>query len=103
MAIDADLTDTEANWHHHDHKIAMREASEHRGTHRALCVTLECGHLSLRAATGTVMGVGALTVCRVCPADPDEPVTRMLCKVEETGVLHDSWATFDRDRIIRGR
>lgn len=67
---------------------AMQEAAEHRGPHRAMAVTLECGHLRLMPQINTVMGPGALTGCGMCG---DDCPARMVIKVEETGVLHDSY------------
>jgi hypothetical protein len=69
-------------------RAAMEEAAQHRGPHRAMAVTLECGHLRLMSQVNTIMGPGALTGCRMCGEDCPP---RMVCKVEETGVLHDFW------------
>jgi hypothetical protein len=68
---------------------AMQEAAEHRGPHRAMAVTMECGHLRLLPQIATVMGPGAMTGCRMC--GEDRPA-RVVVKVEETGVLHESYS-----------
>ncbi len=60
------------------------------GTHRqrAMRVTMECGHLRLMPFIDTVMGIGSMCGCQVCPDHP----ARTVVNVEETGVLHDSYA-----------
>jgi hypothetical protein len=69
---------------------AMDDARLHRGPHRAVAVTMECGHLRLLSALACTMGPGAWTGCRMCG---DDFPARMVVKVEETGVLHtESWS-----------
>lgn len=73
-------------------KDAVEAASALRHPERAMAVTLECGHLRLMRRIDCVQGVGAYTTCRVCPPEEQQPSgTRLVCKVEETGVLHPDW------------
>lgn len=65
--------------------------------HRAMRVTLECGHLRLMPQINCIMGIGAKTSCFVCPdEEPGYKVARTVVNVEETGVLHDDWHKFNR-------
>jgi hypothetical protein len=74
---------------------AIEEASALTHKHRAMRVTLECGHLRLMPMINCVMGIGAFTGCTICPPDKDgHTVARMVVNVEETGHLHDSWVTW---------
>lgn len=51
---------------------------------RAMRVFLECGHIKLMQWNLTVAGIGASTLCPVCPGEPG----RMAVKIEETGVMY---------------
>lgn len=74
-------------------------ASEHRTNWEAMAVTLECGHLRLMPKRDAMMGVGASASCGICAwlkalqthhRDDIHPM-RMVCKIEETGVLHEDF------------
>ncbi len=62
-------------------------AAAHKGNQRAMRVTMECGHLRLMPFIDTVMGIGSMAGCQVCPDHPGREVVN----VEETGVLHNSY------------
>lgn len=71
---------------------AMNAAASGFGDYRAMRVTLECGHLRLMTAIGTIMGIGAETGCLICPKQDDGYTpSRVVVNVEETGVLHEEW------------
>lgn len=72
---------------------AVDDARALRHPWRAMRVALECGLLRLLPWHSTVMGVGAYTGCRICPSADGGWVERLVVNVEETGVLHEPWAT----------
>lgn len=66
----------------------VEAAAAHRHPRRAMRVLLECGHLRLMPWNVTVLGVGAVTSCGLCPRAADGHYTaRMVVDVAETGVL----------------
>jgi len=71
---------------------ANEEARALRHPQRSMRVTLECAHMRLMSANATAMGIGASTMCPICPDKP----TRLVVNIEETGILDEEFFAMRR-------